>query len=134
MVFHWSLRKSKVYQVYSTLLNISATFKCHSLDGIDQTSSFFRLFSMPLGTILKALTTTGIIVTFIFKLSCSLARSRYLSTISFSFVFTLWFTEMAKYSRWQVLFFWLSNTRSCLLAKNMVIRFSLELPDLEELS
>ena len=71
------------------------------------------LFSKPLMTILRAPTTFGIIVTFIFhSLFSFLAEFRYLSIISLSFIFILWSTGKAKSTRRQVLFFLLINTSS----------------------
>ena len=84
------------------------------------------LFSMPLGTVPRALTTVGITDTFKFrKIFCSLAKSKYLSCFlpSFSFIFStlsrfmylsifllsvislLRSAQMAKSANWDILFF-----------------------------
>ena len=76
-------------------------------------SSSPSLFSRSWGTVPMTQTTIGINITFIFYSFFSfLARSRYLSSFSISFVFTLRFTGMAESSWWQVLFCLLINIRS----------------------
>ena len=70
----------------------------------------------PLGIVPSALTTISITVTFIFhSFLSSLARSRYLSLFSPSFI--LWAVETAKSTIQQVLFFLLTLTRPGRLAK-----------------
>ena len=74
---------------------------------ISNSSSLFCKF---FGIVPRAPTTIGVTVTFMFhNLSSSLARSRYVSIFSLSFIFTLWSTGTAKSTRWQV-FFWLIIT------------------------
>ena len=78
-------------------------------------SSFSCLFSSSLGTVQSAPTTIHITDTFkLYSFFCSRTRSRYLP-ILIPFIFTLWSAEIVKFNRWQVLFFLLINTRSCLL-------------------
>ena len=58
---------------------------------------------------------------------CSQARSKYLSTFSFSFIFTLWSASKSKFIRWQVLFFF--NTPKIWSSDQVwIIRFYLIVP------
>ena len=69
----------------------------------------FSPFTNPLGTVLSAPITIGIIVTFMFhSVFCTLARSSYLSLFSFSFDFTLWSAGTAKTTIRQVPFLFFS--------------------------
>ena len=78
----------------------------------------FYLFSKPLGTVPSLPTTSGTNVTFIIQsFFSSLARSKYLSILSHSFIFILWFARTVKSTRCQVLFFTLIKTRSGRLAE-----------------
>ena len=63
-------------------------------------------------------TIIGITNNFMFyEFFSSFARSNYLPIISFSFISTLWSAGTATSSRWQVIFLFLINTRSSLLAR-----------------
>ena len=74
------------------------------------------LFSKTVGTFPNATTIISITFTFIFHcLFCPLARSKYLSIFSFSFIFTLCSTRTALSIRWQVHFILLIKTRFSLL-------------------
>ena len=79
----------------------------------------------PLVTVSKAPITIGIIVTFMFhSFFNSLARSRYLSLFSHSFIFTLWSAGTAKSTILQIFFFLLIIIRSGLWAESHPERFS----------
>ena len=70
------------------------------------TSKSSSPFSNPLGTVPNEPITIGIIVTFMFhSFFKSLARSRYLSFYSHSFIFILWSAWTAKSTILQILFF-----------------------------
>ena len=76
------------------------------------------LLSKPLGIVPSAPTSIGITVTYVFhSFFSSQAKSKYLCVFLLSFIFTLWFIETAKSTRWQV-FFLLINSRSDFLDKN----------------
>ena len=78
-------------------------------------SNSSSLFSRPLRTVASTPTTIGITITFIFhSLFSSLARSKYLSIISVSFIFTVVCLK-GKNTKWQV-FFLLIKAKSDLLA------------------
>ena len=90
MVFHWSLSDSKSPQVFKTLLSILAILN-NAVDWMvstrPPTSKSFNIFSNPLVTVPNAPITIGIIVTCMFQsFFNSLARSRYLSFFSHSFI------------------------------------------------
>ena len=95
MVFHWSLRNSKSTQVFMTLLRIlvivrmvdwSITSSIISI--LPLISNSFSLSSKPFGTIPSVPITTGIIDILMFHSSfSSLARFKYLSIFSLSFIF-----------------------------------------------
>ena len=69
-------------------------------------SNSSRPFIKLLGIVLSRLITIDIIVTFMFRnFFSSLARSRYLSLFSLSFIFTLWTAVTAKFTFQHVLFF-----------------------------
>ena len=68
-----------------------------------------NLLSKPLGTIPSVPTTIGITITF-YSFLCSLARSKYLSVFSPSFIFTLLSAGTLKSSGWQVCFFLLTQS------------------------
>ena len=100
MVFHWSLSDSKSPQVSKTLFSILTVIN-NAVVWMVSTRPFiskpFSPFINPLGTVPRAPTTIGIIVTFMFHIFFnSLAKSRYLSFFSLSFNFTLSSTETAK--------------------------------------
>ena len=110
MVFHWKLSDSKSPQVSWTLstlddLNSAMVWMVLILPLIS--SSFSRL----LGIVPRAPTTIGINVMLMFY-DCffSLANSKCFSIFSLTFIFTLWFSGMAKSRSWQFL-----NIRSGLL-------------------
>ena len=93
MVFHQSLRDSKSPQVSSILLRILADL---NNDVVWMVSigplicKSFRPCTKPLGTVPGLLITVGITVTFMLhSFFTSLARSRYLSLFSLSFIFIL---------------------------------------------
>ena len=82
------------------------------------------LISNPLLTVPSTLITIGITVTVMFhRLFSSLARSRYSSLFSVSFIFTLWSTRMANPLLRRFCFFFLVTiTRSCRLAGICVLK------------
>ena len=122
MVFHWNLSDSKSPQVSRTRLRILAVLSNAVIWIVSTrppTSKTSRLFNNSLVIVPKASITIGTIVTFMFhSFFNSLARSRYLSFFSLSFRFILWSAETAKWTIWQILFFffWLTIIRSGLLA------------------
>ena len=111
MVFHWSLSDSKSPQVSRTLLSILAVLNnavVWMVSTRPPTSKSSNSFSNPLVTVPNAPITIGIIVTCMFhSFFNSLARSRYLSFFSHSFIFILWSAGTAKSTILQVLFFFL---------------------------
>ena len=81
-------------------------------------SNFSSPLSEPLGTVLSVPITVDITVTFLFHSFLSfLARSKYLSLFSLSWIFTLWSTGTTKSTIQRVLFFLLIITISGLLAE-----------------
>ena len=121
MVFHWSLCDSKFPQVSRTLLSILADLN-NVVEWIVSTrpliSKSSSPFNYPLVTGPKVRTTIGIIVTFMFHSFFDLlARSRYLSFFSFSFIFTQGSAGTATSTILQVLFFLLIIIRSGRLAE-----------------
>ena len=105
VVFHWR----KFPQVCRIIQSILADFSSvmarmvSILPLISCSSSFFPRF---LVTVSKATITFSIILTFIFyNLFSSLAKSRYLSSFSPSFTFTLCSAGKSKFTIWQVIFF-----------------------------
>ena len=124
MVFHWSLSDNKSPQVSRTLLSILVVFNnavVWMVSTRPPTSKSSGPFNKHLVTVPKAAITIGVIVTFMFhSFFSSLARSRYLSLFSFSFI--LWSAGTAKLTILQVFFlffffFWLIIIRPCLLAE-----------------
>ena len=111
LIFHKILSDWKCPQISRTLLNILADLS----NAVVQISSARSPCSCssspllkPLWTILNALTTIGITVTFMFhNFSNSLARPKYLFLFSFSLIFTLWSAEPEKSTIQQVLSFFL---------------------------
>ena len=117
MVFHWSLPDSKSLQLSRTLLSISADLNSPvvwNVSILPQISSLPCLFTRPSGTVQSTPTTIRCI--HYFHVLSSLARSKYLSIYSLSFIFSLQSVVTAKSTRWQVLFFFLINTKSGLLS------------------
>ena len=125
MVFHRSLSDSKSPQVSRTRLRILAVLSNAVIWIVSTrppTSKSSRPFNNPLVIVLNAPITIGTIVTFMFhSFFNSLARSRYLSFFSCSFIFILWSARTAESTILQILFFLLIIIRSGLLA---VIRWS----------
>ena len=122
MVFHWRLSDRKSPQVSRTLLSILAVFNNAIVWMVSTrlpTSKSFGPFKNPLLTVQKVPITVGIIVTFMsHNFFNSLARSRYLSFISYSFSFILWSDGTTKSVVLQIFFFFflLIIIRSGLLA------------------
>ena len=101
MVFHWSLSDSRSPQVSRTLLIILTDL--NAVIGMvlirPLISNSFSPFTKPLGTVLSAPITIGITVTLMLhSFLNSLARSKYLSLVSFSLIFTLSFAGTANFS------------------------------------
>ena len=97
-VFHCSLNDCKSPQVSRTLLSILADLNNAIIWMVSTRTLFSKSFSPcnnPFVTLLSAPITIGITVTFMFHgfFFCSLARSKYLSTFSLSFISTLWWTK-----------------------------------------
>ena len=111
MVFHWSLSDSKSPQVSRTLLRILAVLSNAVVCIVSTrppTSKSSRPFNNPLVIVPKAPITIGTIVTFTLRsFFNSLARSRYLSFFSLSFIFILWSAGTVKSTILQILFFFL---------------------------
>ena len=109
MVFHWSLSDSISPQDSWILLSILAVLNnivVWMVYTCPPTSKSSSPFSNPLVTVPRALITFGKIVTGVFhSFFNSLARSRYLSFFSYSFIFILWSAGTAKSTILQVLFF-----------------------------
>ena len=114
VVIQWSLSDSKCPQVSKTLLRILVNFN----NGVVWMVAFLFLISnsssvlsKPLGTIANTPITIGITITPMFlNFLSSLARFKYLTIFSRSFLFTLWSTGTAKFTWLQVLFFLLINS------------------------
>ena len=108
MVSHWSLSDSKSSQVSRTRLRILAVLSNADVWIVSTrppTSKSSRPFNNPLVTVPNAPITIGTIVTFMFySFFNSLARSRYLSFFSLSFLFILWSAGTAKSTILQILF------------------------------
>ena len=110
IVSYWSLSDSNFPQVSRTLLSILADLN-NAVVWMVSTCILISKSSSPcinpLVTLPSALLTTGITVTFM--LQCfffySLASSRYISSFSLSFNFTLWSVRTAKSTILQFLFF-----------------------------
>ena len=120
MVFHGSLSDSKSPQVSRTRLRILAVLSSAVVWIVSTrapTSKSFRPFNNPLVIVPNAPITIGTIVTFMFhSFFNSLARSRYLSFFSLSFMFILWSAGIAKRQFCRFSFFLLIIMRSGLLA------------------
>ena len=121
MAFYWSLNDSKSSQVSRTFLSILADLN-NAVVWMVSTRPLISKYSSPffnhLVTVLRAPVTISIIVTFMFhSFFSSLARSWYLSFFSFSFNFTPWSAETAKFTILHVLFFMLIIIRSGRLAE-----------------
>ena len=119
LISHWSLRDSKFPKDPRTLLSILTDLNDAVVWMVSTCSLFsdsFSLFTTLLGIVPSAQTIIGFRVTFMFhRFFTSLARSRYLSLFSFSFIFTLWSVGTAKSTIGQVLFF-------CRLSPCLVVR------------
>ena len=109
MVFHWSLSDSKSPQVSRTRLSILAVLSNAVVWIVSTrplTSKSSVPFNNPLIIVPNAPITIGTIVTFMFhSFFNSLARSRYLSFFSLSFIFILWSAGTPKSTILQILFF-----------------------------
>ena len=112
VVFHWSFSDINFPQVSRTHLSILAdlsntvVLKFSILLLISSSSSPFSKLPR---IVLIAPTTIGITLTLIFHgFFSSQARSKYLSIVSFFFIFTQWSVRMAKSTRWQILFFFVN--------------------------
>ena len=120
MVFHWSLSDSKSPQVSRTrlrFLTVLSNAVIWIVSTRPPTSKSSRPFNNSLVIVPKAPITIGTIVTFMFhSFFNSLARSRYLSFFSHSFIFILWSAGTAKSTILQILFLLLIIIRSGLLA------------------
>ena len=94
MIFHLNLSGSKSPQFSWTLLSILADFsstEVWTISILPTISSSSCLFSSFFGTVLRAPAMISTTVTFIFcNFFSSLARSRYLSSFSPPYTFTLW--------------------------------------------
>ena len=119
MIFHRSLSHSNYPPVSRTLLSSQADFhnalvwkvSIHPL-----ISNSCRQFPNFLWAIPCAITTRDVTVTLTFhNFFISLARTKYSSIFSISFIFSMCSTGTAKSTRWQVLFFLLLYSRSVLL-------------------
>ena len=134
MVFHWSLSDSKYPQVSRNHLSILANLGNTVVWMASTHPSIFNsssILTKPSRTVPGTPITIGIIITFMFHSFFNpLARSKYLSLFSFSLIFTLWSTEMAKSTIQQVLFFLLSIIRFCLLARS---RWSVWITELQRI-
>ena len=112
-----SLRDSRT--LFSILPNLNALIRMVLILPLISNSS--SILSKLLGTVPSEPTTIGITDTFMFNsffflfFFSSLTKSKYLSILLLSFIFTLWSTRMAKSSWWQVLFFLLITPWSGLL-------------------
>ena len=102
------------WQVFSCLQDSSQYFgwshQCYSLDGLHSSSIFKSSspFTNLLLSVSRAPITIGINITFMFhNFFNSLARSKYLSFFSLSFISTLWSDGTVKSTILQVLFFFL---------------------------
>ena len=112
VVFPWSLNDSKSAQVSRTLLSILANLNNAVVWIVCIRPVIFKSsspFNNPSVTVLRAPTTTGINVTFMFhNFFYSLARSEYLSFFPVSFTFTLLSAGTSKLAILQVFSFcWL---------------------------
>ena len=131
MVSQWNLNDSKSPYFSRTLHSILADLN-KALVCIVSTrpliSKFSSLCINPLVTVLRALITIGITVTFMFRSFYNpLARSRYLSFFSLSFNFTLWSAGTGKTILLQVLFF----VGYCLVwssGRDLLIRLNVKIP------
>ena len=113
MIFHWSLRDSKVSR---TLLSIFAVLNNNVVWMVSiryPTAMFSCPFNNPLVTVTKAPITNVIIVTFMFH---SVSSLRYFSFFSLSFSFIQWSARAAKSTILHILFFSLIIVRPSLLA------------------
>ena len=111
MVFYWSLSDRKSLQDPSQYSGRSQHFS--SLDGLYSSSDFqfFQIHFQALEDRFKRANYNYITIILMFhNFLCSLVRSKYLSLLSLSLIFTLWSTVL------QVLYFLLIITRSDLLA------------------
>ena len=80
-------------------------------------SNYSSLLSKPLLTVPSILITIINVTFMFFSFYIFQARSKYLSTFSLSFIFTLWSTGRTKSAKWPFLLFLLTITRSSLLTR-----------------
>ena len=115
--FQWSLNDNKSPQVSMTLLSILANLNNAVVQMVSTRHLILKSFSLCTNHLVIVMSAPFTIGYFTQLLSCtvfffffwffsfnSLARSRYLSFVSLSFSFTLWWTWIANSTVWQVLF------------------------------
>ena len=109
MAFYWSLSYSKFPQVSRTLLSILTDLNYAVVWIVSTYPLIYKLsdsFTKPLGIVSSVAIIISITIIFMFpSFFSSLARSKYLSLYSLSFIFTLWSARTAKSTIWQVLIF-----------------------------
>ena len=109
VVFHWRLSDSKSSQVSKILLRIQVVLNnaiVWMVSILPSISNCSSLLSRLLETVSSALTPIGITIARTFySFFNSMARSKYLSIFLLSFMYTLWYTGMAKSRRRPVFFF-----------------------------
>ena len=107
MVFYWSLSDSKSLQISRTLLSILAKLNndvvCKDLI-LPLISTFSIFFPQVFVKCFKHTNWYHHHCHVSHHFFSSLARSKYLSVFSCSFIFTQWSTQTAESTRWQVLF------------------------------
>ena len=127
MVFHWSLSDRKSPHISRTLLNILAVFNNAVIWMVSTrppNSKSPRSFDNHLVTVPKAPITIGTIVSFMFHIFFfnSLARPRYLSFFSHSFIFILLSAWIAKSTILQILFLLVDYHKVWSSGRDQVIR------------
>ena len=120
-------------QVSMTLLSILADLN-NAVVWMVSTRPVISKYSSPctnsLVTLPRAPITIGIIVTFMFhSFFNSLAKLRYLSLFSHSFIFTLWSAGTAKSTILHVLFFVVEYYKIWSSGQDLVIRLYLKIPE-----
>ena len=132
MFFHWSLSDSKSPQVSRTRLRILAVLSNAVVWIVSTrlpTSKSSRLFNNPLVIVPITPITIGIIVTFMFhRFFNSLARSKYLSFVSFSFRFILSSAGTAKSIILQIFVFFVDYYEVWSSGRDYVIRLYVKVP------